>query len=84
MKIVRLRAFAVKYPLSTGKYRMSQGRLLESLESTIVELTAENGRTGFGEACTLAGSYIEGFGGLGLEIDADALPSPVFDLRNAS
>ena len=50
-------------PLATGKYRMSGGRLLEALQSTLVEVTTAEGAVGYGEACTLAGSYIEGFQG---------------------
>lgn len=90
MKIDRLRAFAVTYPLATGKYRMSGGRLLEALQSTLVEVTTAEGAVGYGEACTLAGSYIEGFQGSTLAairelapvvFDADAMHPAVVGAR---
>lgn len=78
VKVERLRAFAVTYPLATGKYRMSGGRLLETLKSTLVEVTTAQGAVGYGEACTLAGSYIEGFQGSTLAAIRE-LAAAVFD-----
>lgn len=90
VKVDRVRAFAVTYPLATGKYRMSGGRLLEALQSTLVEVTTADGVVGYGEACTLAGSYIEGFQGSTLAavrelapvvFDTDALHPAVINTR---
>lgn len=61
MKVKRLRCFSVELPLSTGSYTMSHGRRLTGINSTIVEVTAEDGTVGYGEACTLGSNYIEGF-----------------------
>jgi cis-L-3-hydroxyproline dehydratase len=63
VKLSRVRYFAVNLPIATGEYVMSHGRALTELETTVVEIQAEDGSTGFGEACTLGSNYIEGFAG---------------------
>lgn len=61
MRLRELAAHSVRLPLATGAYEMSHGRRLTQLETTVVRVTAEDGTTGYGEACTLGASYIEGF-----------------------
>ena len=61
MKLRELRAYSVPLPLATGAYEMSHGRRLTAIETTVVQVTAEDGTIGYGEACTLGASYIEGF-----------------------
>jgi cis-L-3-hydroxyproline dehydratase len=61
VKIKCLRCFSVDLPLATGSYTMSHGRRLTGIQTTIVEVTAEEGIAGYGEACTLGSNYIEGF-----------------------
>lgn len=61
MKVTSLRCYSLDLPLTTGSYTMSHGRTLTRMETTVVEVTIEGGVTGYGEACTLGGNYIEGF-----------------------
>jgi len=46
-----------------GQYVMSSGRVIDRLPSTVVRVTTRDGVTGFGEACPLGPTYLEGFGG---------------------
>jgi cis-L-3-hydroxyproline dehydratase len=46
-----------------GRYVMSSGRVIDRLPSTVVRVTTRDGVTGFGEACPLGPTYLEGFGG---------------------
>jgi cis-L-3-hydroxyproline dehydratase len=61
MKLRELRAYSVPLSLATGAYEMSHGRRLTAIETTVVQVTADDGTVGHGEACTLGASYIEGF-----------------------
>jgi len=63
MKVETIRCFAVEIPAKDGTYVMSRGRELRGFPSTVVQVTTEDGTTGFGEACTLGGNYIDGFPG---------------------
>lgn len=42
---------------------MSHGRHLTDVETTVVEVTTDDGAVGYGEVCTLGSNYIEGFAG---------------------
>jgi L-alanine-DL-glutamate epimerase-like enolase superfamily enzyme len=42
---------------------MSSGRVIDRLASTVVRVTTGDGVTGFGEACPLGPTYLEGFAG---------------------
>jgi L-alanine-DL-glutamate epimerase-like enolase superfamily enzyme len=44
-----------------GEYVMSKGRVVSTLESTIVRLVTEEGVSGFGEVCPLGTAYLPGF-----------------------
>ncbi|MGV9801605.1 mandelate racemase/muconate lactonizing enzyme family protein [Mycobacterium sp. NPDC003449] len=61
MKIKHISCFRLDVPLKDGGYMMSHGRKLDTLDTTVVKLTADDGRTGWGEACTLGSNYIEAF-----------------------
>ena len=45
-----------------GRYVFSSGRAIDRLPSTVVRVTTREGGTGFGEACPLGPTYLEGFG----------------------
>lgn len=61
MSVKRIRYFSYELELPPGGYTMSRGRHLESMESSVVEIEADDGTLGYGEACTLGSAYIEGF-----------------------
>jgi L-alanine-DL-glutamate epimerase-like enolase superfamily enzyme len=63
MKIEEIACYSVDIPAKGGTYVMSHGRALHSFPSTVVKVTAADGTTGFGEACTLGGNYLDGFPG---------------------
>ncbi len=63
MKLETLTCFAVEIPVRGGSYAMSRNRVLRSFSSTVVQVMAEDGTSGFGEACTLGGNYLDGFPG---------------------
>ncbi len=63
MKLETLTCYAVEIPARGGSYAMSRNRVLRSFSSTVVQVTAEDGTSGFGEACTLGGNYLDGFPG---------------------
>lgn len=63
MRITRICYFGSTLPLAMGEYVMSRGRNLAALEATVVEVQAEDGTVGYGEACTLGSNYLEGFAG---------------------
>jgi L-alanine-DL-glutamate epimerase-like enolase superfamily enzyme len=63
MRLASIACYGVTMDLRAGPYAMSHGRVLERLESTIVEVVAEDGTRGYGEVNTLASTYIEGFPG---------------------
>ncbi len=78
MRIKRLRCFAVTLPLTAGKYEMSHGRVLDKIDSTVLELTASDGTTGYGETSTLGSNYIDGFAG-SLRAAVKELASVIFE-----
>lgn len=74
MKIQKLACYAVEIPAKDGTYAMSHGRELRSFSSTVVQVTAEDGTSGFGEACTLGGNYLDGFPGSARETIRELAP----------
>ena len=74
MKIQKLACYAVEIPAKGGTYAMSHGRELRSFPSTVVQVTAEDGTSGFGEACTLGGNYLDGFPGSARETIRELAP----------
>ena len=63
MKLQSLSSYAVQIPAKDGTYVMSRDRVLHSFPSVVVRVTAEDGTSGFGEACSLGGNYLDGFPG---------------------
>jgi len=63
MKLQTVTCYAVEIPAKDGSYAMSRDRVLRSFPSTVVRVTAEDGTSGFGEACSLGGNYFDGFPG---------------------
>ena len=58
MKIVRIDVFNFDLTYIHGVYRMSGGRDITSLPSTLVRVTADDGRDGWGEVCPLGTTYL--------------------------
>ena len=61
MHIRELSCFAVEIPTQSDEYVMSRGRVLTSFPRTVVKVVADDGTTGYGEACTLGSNYLDGF-----------------------
>lgn len=61
--ISRIRAFAIRLPLSVPEYAMSHERVMAHVDTTVVEMESADGTRGYGEACTLGSAYIDGFAG---------------------
>lgn len=59
MKIARVDLFAYDLTYVHGTYAMSGGRVIDSLPSTIVRITTDDGLEGFGETCPLGPAYLE-------------------------
>ena len=63
MKLQTVTCYAVEIPAKDGSYAMSRDRVLRSFPSTVVRMTAEDGTSGFAEACSLGANYFDGFPG---------------------
>lgn len=61
MTIASIRVFRQWQPFRDGTYRCSGGRSAEGFDSTIVEVTANDGSIGFGEMAPLGGFYDPAF-----------------------
>ncbi|MFO0930644.1 MAG: cis-3-hydroxy-L-proline dehydratase [Gemmataceae bacterium] len=61
MKIERIRAYRVDLPLVEGAYRWSGGKAVSVFDSTVVEVTADGGLTGYGEVCPLGPFYLPAY-----------------------
>lgn len=61
MKITKISIYQVDLPFSGKAYRLSGGRSLESLDTTIVAIETDQGITGWGETCPFGPSYLPGF-----------------------
>ena len=84
-RLTRLDCYQVELPTSTPGYEMSKGRRLTSFQTTVVRIQDEEGRSGYGESCTLGTNYIEAFpAGIQATIRAiapAALSAPLFQPR---
>ncbi len=58
MKIARVDVFGYDLSYVHGRYVMSGNRVIETLASTVVRLTTEDGVEGFGEVCPLGPAYL--------------------------
>jgi L-alanine-DL-glutamate epimerase-like enolase superfamily enzyme len=76
MQIARIDVFAHELTPTGGAFTLSRDRVQGTESSTLVRVTADDGRTGWGEACPLTGSYLPSFTGgvrAALEVLAPAL-----------
>ena len=58
MKIARLHVLGYEARYAHGSYEMSGGRVISSLQSTIVKLETDSGLVGYGETCPLGSTYL--------------------------
>jgi L-alanine-DL-glutamate epimerase-like enolase superfamily enzyme len=58
MKIVRVEVYGYDLTYVHGRYVMSGGRVIETLPSTVVRVTTDDGIEGFGEVCPLGPAYL--------------------------
>jgi L-alanine-DL-glutamate epimerase-like enolase superfamily enzyme len=59
--IVRVEVYGYELTYAHGSYAMSEGRVLDALESTIVRVVTADGLAGFGEVCPLGTRYLPAF-----------------------
>jgi L-alanine-DL-glutamate epimerase-like enolase superfamily enzyme len=62
LRIARVDVFGYDLTYVHGRYVMSGGRVIETLPSTVVRLTTDEGVTGFGEVCPLGPAYLPAHG----------------------
>ena len=62
MKIAKVDVFGYDLTYVHGTYVMSGGRAIESLPSTVVRITTDDGIEGFGETCPLGPAYLPAHG----------------------
>jgi L-alanine-DL-glutamate epimerase-like enolase superfamily enzyme len=63
MQIVKVDVFGYQLTYAHGAYVMSGGRSAQVQDSTVVRLTTDTGLVGWGESCSLAGTYLPSFTG---------------------
>jgi cis-L-3-hydroxyproline dehydratase len=57
-RIARIDLYTYDLSYVGGKYVMSGGRVVTTLESTVVKVTTSEGVTGYGETCPLGSNYL--------------------------
>src|SRR5436190_16695123 len=62
MQIVRLDVYGYDVTYVDGTFELSGGRVVDSLPSTVVLVTCDDGTVGFGETCPLGPSYLPAHG----------------------
>ncbi|MEO5634657.1 mandelate racemase/muconate lactonizing enzyme family protein [Gaiella sp.] len=62
MKIARIDVYGYDLSYIHGRYVMSGGRVIETLPSTVVRITTDDGIEGFGEVCPLGPAYLPSHG----------------------
>jgi cis-L-3-hydroxyproline dehydratase len=62
VKIAAIRVHQVDLPLKEGRYAWADGKFVEVFDSTVVEIVADDGRSGFGEVCPLGPFYLPAYG----------------------
>ena len=63
MKIAKIDVFNFDLTYVHGVYKMSGGRDITSLPSTLVRVTSDDGRDGWGEVCPLGSTYLPAHAG---------------------
>lgn len=61
MHITKVSAYRVELPLHEGSYKWSGGNSVSVFDSTIVEITTDNGLIGYGEVCPLGPAYLPAY-----------------------
>ena len=61
MKLTEVKVYQVDLPLVEGRYTWSDGRYVETFDSTVVELVTDAGLRGYGEVCPLGPAYLPAF-----------------------
>ena len=61
MRIAEIRVYQADLPLAEGRYAFADGKFVETLDSTLVEVVANDGRVGLGESCPLGPAYLPAF-----------------------
>ena len=61
LEITKIRAFQVDLPLKEGRYSWSNGNFVEVFDSTVVEITTDEGLQGYAECCPLGSAYLPSF-----------------------
>src|ERR1044072_5075723 len=61
MRITKLSAYRVELPLHEGTYKWSGGNSVSVFDSTIVEITTDEGLIGYGEVCPLGPAYLPAY-----------------------
>jgi cis-L-3-hydroxyproline dehydratase len=62
MRIVRLDVHGYDVTYVDGAFELSGGRVVDSLPSTVVRITTDDGVVGFGETCPLGAAYLPAHG----------------------
>jgi L-alanine-DL-glutamate epimerase-like enolase superfamily enzyme len=57
-RIARIDLYSYDLSYVGGEYVMSGGRVVTTLESTVVKVTTSEGVTGYGETCPLGSNYL--------------------------
>ncbi|HEY0208069.1 mandelate racemase/muconate lactonizing enzyme family protein [Acerihabitans sp.] len=61
MKIAAIEVYGYELTYAHGEYVMSQGRAAQRQASTLVRIVTDEGLEGWGESCTLGGTYLPDF-----------------------
>jgi L-alanine-DL-glutamate epimerase-like enolase superfamily enzyme len=61
MKIARIDVFQKSYSLVEKVYAWSGGHYINTLDSTIVKITSDDGVNGYGECCPLGPAYMDAY-----------------------
>ncbi len=83
MKIASIDVYGYELTYAHGEYVMSKGRAAQSQSSTLVRVRTDSGLVGWGETCTLGGTYLPAFAGGTRAALAELAPAVLgFDPRN--
>ncbi|MEU1301665.1 mandelate racemase/muconate lactonizing enzyme family protein [Streptomyces shenzhenensis] len=74
-QIVAIDVYGYVLTYAHGEYVMSSGRAATSQESTLVRISCDDGAQGWGEVCTLAGTYWPAFAGGARAALAELVPA---------
>jgi cis-L-3-hydroxyproline dehydratase len=61
MKITGLSTYRVELPLHEGSYKWSGGNSVTLFDSTVVEISTDEGLVGYGEVCPLGPAYLPAY-----------------------